>query len=120
MTYGEIFNEFLEKTKIPRGLIGDYRPCCDLYDVPNLPNAIVIWLRDESKLIYISNKKELTKMTYVETVYEIIKKECEGRYSIYEDYIVSLVGKYGLDALKAYGKLEDCGVLNGRQLYVLC
>lgn len=52
-------------------------------------------------------------------VYEIIKKDCEGLDSIYEDYIVSLVGKYGLDALKAYGKLEACGVVNGRQLYVL-
>ena len=52
-------------------------------------------------------------MTYEESVYEIIKKDCEGLDSIYEDYIVSLVGKYGLDALKAYG------VVNGRQLYVL-
>lgn len=58
-------------------------------------------------------------MTYVETVYEIIKKECEGLDSIYEDYIVSLVGKYGLDVLKTHGKLEVCGVVNGRQLYVL-
>lgn len=58
-------------------------------------------------------------MTYEESVYEIVKKDCEGLDSIYEDYIVSLVGKYGLDALKAHGKLETCGVVNGRQLYVL-
>ena len=58
-------------------------------------------------------------MTYKESVYEIIKKDCEGLDSVYEDYIVDLVGKYGLDALKAYGKLEARGVMNGRQLYVL-
>lgn len=58
-------------------------------------------------------------MTYEESVYEIIKNDCEGLDSIYEDYIVSLVGKYGLDALKDYGKLEACGVVNGRRLYVL-
>lgn len=58
-------------------------------------------------------------MTYEQTVYEIIKKDCEGLDSIYEDYIVSLVGKHGLDALKVYGKLEACGVVNERQLYVL-
>lgn len=58
-------------------------------------------------------------MTYEESVYEIIKKDCEGLDSIYEDYIASLVGKYGLQTLKAYGKLEACGVVNGRQFYVL-
>lgn len=58
-------------------------------------------------------------MTYEESVYEIIKKDCEGLDSIYEDHIVSLVGKYGLQALKAYGKIEACGVVNGRRLYVL-
>lgn len=55
MTYEEIFNEFLEKTKIHRELVCDYRPCCNLFSMPNLPNAIVIWLKDETKLIYISN-----------------------------------------------------------------
>lgn len=59
-------------------------------------------------------------MIYEETVYEIIKNNCEGLDSVYEDYIVSLIGKYGLQALKAYGKLETCGVVNGRQLYVIC
>ena len=58
-------------------------------------------------------------MTYEDFVYMIVKADCEGLDSIYEDYIVSLVGKYGLQALKAYGKLEACGVVNGRQLYVL-
>lgn len=58
-------------------------------------------------------------MTYEESVYEIIKKDCEGLDSVYEDYIVHLVGYYGLNALKAHGKLEACGVMNGRQLYVI-
>ncbi len=82
-------------------------------------------------------------MTYEDFVYMTVKADCEGLDSIYEDYIVSLVGKYGLQALKAYGKIEAedyivslvgkyglqalkaygkieaCGVVNGRRLYVL-
>lgn len=58
-------------------------------------------------------------MTYEDFVYMTVKADCEGLDSIYEDYIVSLVGKYGLQSLKAYGKLEACGAVNGRQLYVL-
>lgn len=58
-------------------------------------------------------------MTYEDFVYMTVKADCEGLDSIYEDYIVNLVGKYGLQALEAYGKLEVCGVVNRRQLYVL-
>lgn len=58
-------------------------------------------------------------MTYEETVYETVKTECEGLDSVYEDYILSLVGKYGLQTLKEEGKLEGCGIINGKSLYVL-
>lgn len=53
-------------------------------------------------------------------VYEVIKKECRGLDAIYEDYIVNLVGYEGLDILKEERLIETCGVVNGRQLYVLC
>lgn len=53
-------------------------------------------------------------------IYKIVKNECEGLDSVYEDYIISLVGLYGLLQLKGNHLIETCGVVNGRQLYVLC
>lgn len=57
--------------------------------------------------------------TYVEYVYDIVKSNFEGMDSIYDDYIKQLVGIYGFIALCENGYLESCGVINGRQLYVL-
>lgn len=54
MTYGDIFQEFLTETRIDRQNIEDYRPCCEMFDVPNVSNAIVVWLRNGAKIIYIS------------------------------------------------------------------
>ena len=59
-------------------------------------------------------------MPYVEFVYAIIKEDAKGLDSIYEDYIVDLVGVSGLNALIEAKLLETCGVINGRPLYVLC
>ena len=58
--------------------------------------------------------------TYAEYVYDIVRLDCEGMDSIYKDYIKQMVGVYGLNALLENGYLESCGVINGRQLYVLC
>ena len=58
--------------------------------------------------------------TYVEEVYIILKESVVGLDSIYEDYIINLIGTTGLMALHANKFLETCGVFNGRQLYVLC
>lgn len=57
MTYEEIYNSFFEKTNIDRSLIEDYRPCCEMYDVPNISNAILIWLRSGEKIIFIAKEK---------------------------------------------------------------
>lgn len=57
--------------------------------------------------------------TYAEYVYDIVKSDCEGMDSIYGDYIKQMVGTYGFNALYEEGYLEGCGVINGRQLYVL-
>ena len=82
-------------------------------------NAVQIEIRSD-KRESIKMADENKQPTYTGAVYELIKDECAGMDSIYEDYIVSLVGNCGLAALKRAGLVESCGVLNCRQLYVLC
>lgn len=50
MTYGEIIDKFTKQN--PELIVKDCRPCCELFDVPNMSNAIVVWLEDGSKIIY--------------------------------------------------------------------
>lgn len=57
---------------------------------------------------------------YVDYVYDIVRLDCEGMDSIYKDYILQMVGVYGFNALHQEHLIESCGVVNGRQLYVLC
>ena len=57
---------------------------------------------------------------YVDYVQDIVRLDCEGMDSIYGDYIKQMVGVYGLNALRQNKLVESCGVINGRQLYVLC
>lgn len=56
---------------------------------------------------------------YINHIYQTVKKDCAGLDSIYEDYIVHLVGMHGLVALQKHNLLETCGAVQGRQLYVL-
>lgn len=66
-------------------------------------------------------KKGTRKMTAAtKEIYDYVKDGCVGLDSIYENTIINLVGSYGLEILKDVKLLETCGVLNGRQLYVLC
>lgn len=58
--------------------------------------------------------------TYADYVYEIVKEQTEKFDAIYEDYITELVGVFGLNALLDNNLLENCGIVNGKQLYVLC
>lgn len=58
--------------------------------------------------------------TYADYVYDIIKEQTEKFDAIYEDYITELVGVFGLNALLDNNLLETCGIVNGKQLYVLC
>ena len=53
LTHGDIYKEFLKSTKIDRDLVNDWRPCLPEYNVPHIPMAIVIWLKDKSSMIYI-------------------------------------------------------------------
>ena len=59
-------------------------------------------------------------MLTTKQIYTIVKNECDGLDAVYEDYIISLVGLYGLLVLKCNKLLESCGVINGRQLYAIC
>lgn len=52
-TYGDIYHEFKSKTGIPGSRINDFRPCIEMYGVPTIPGAIVVWLNDGSRIIYI-------------------------------------------------------------------
>lgn len=56
---------------------------------------------------------------YADYIYNFVKEECGDLDSLYEDYIISLVGILGLKSLKENKHIETCGVINGRQLYVL-
>lgn len=57
---------------------------------------------------------------YVDDVYNIVRLDCEGMDAIYKDYIIQMVGVYGLNVLIEHKLVESCGIVNGRQLYTLC
>lgn len=58
-------------------------------------------------------------MSYVDEVYAIVQRECKGIDAINGAYICKLVGEKGLEALIEAKLVETCGVVHGRQLYVL-
>lgn len=59
-------------------------------------------------------------MLFADYVYGIVKEKTAGFDAVYEDYIKSLVGAGGLTSLIIHNLVETCGVVSGRQLYVLC
>ena len=59
-------------------------------------------------------------MKYVDYVYDILKKESRDFDAVYQDYVLELIGVMGMQALIENDLIETCGVVNGRQLYVLC
>lgn len=52
-------------------------------------------------------------------IYEVVKNESLGFDAIYENRILELVGVEGLEILRKNRLIETCGIVNGRQLYVL-
>lgn len=59
MTWRDLYNEFCKK--FPDADVEDYRPAVEVY-IPQLakgiPNAIIVWLKDGSKVIYIAESEE--------------------------------------------------------------
>lgn len=57
-TYGDIYDEFCNK--FPDVKIEDYRPADPMY-IPQLlrgvPYAILVWLKDGSKVVYMSESE---------------------------------------------------------------
>lgn len=57
---------------------------------------------------------------FVNYIYGIIKLDCEDMDAIYKDHIIKMFGVYGFNALHVAKLIEGCGMVNGRELYVLC
>lgn len=59
MTYGDIYYQFCKK--FPNSEVSDFRPAIPTY-MPSLengiPNAIIVWLKDGSKVVYIAESEE--------------------------------------------------------------
>lgn len=58
-------------------------------------------------------------MNYIKYIYLTLRAETFNLDSVYEDYIIQLVGTTGLEELKKANLIESCGVVNGRQLYTV-
>ena len=59
MTYGQIYDEFCEK--FPNMDVENYRPADPMYIhqlLRGIPYAIIVWLKDGSRIIYISEQGE--------------------------------------------------------------
>ena len=53
-TYTDSYEEFLKTIGDHEELITDYRPCATPYFDITIPMGIIVWLKDGSKIIYIS------------------------------------------------------------------
>lgn len=58
-------------------------------------------------------------MEFVDKLFDILKEETEGLDAVYEDFIKDVIGRRGLQVLYENGRLQICGAVNGRRLYVL-
>lgn len=59
MTYGDIYEEFCKK--FPKAKVNDFRPAIPMYMpslISGIPNAIIVWFNDGSKVIYIAESEE--------------------------------------------------------------
>lgn len=58
-TWGDVIREF-ENEVLPRieSLVIDYRPCAEPYTDFFVPNGLLVYLKDDSKIIYIPSTKK--------------------------------------------------------------
>lgn len=79
MTYGEIYDQALQKLCLYPGDVEDYRPAVEMHIEQlkePIPNGIIIWLKNGSKLIYIANSQE-------EANKELTSREAETVFARY-------------------------------------
>ena len=76
-------------------------------------------MRFKKKYVKAESKMEKVMGKNVKYIYNVVKQDCDGLDSVYEDYLIHLVGTYGVNLLKGNGLLESRGVIDGRQLYVI-
>ena len=87
-----------------------------LFYIPALGMEIKLTCNNSGK---VTEKRSLLSIN-VNQAYHILEDECSGMDAVYEDHITTLVGATGLNLLRNAGRLEMCGVINGRTLYALC
>lgn len=63
--------------------------------------------------------KTFYKEPHVDVVYGIVKSETRGLDSVYEDYILTLVGSRGLNVLLINDLVVICGLVDERRLFTL-
>ena len=56
---------------------------------------------------------------YLEHICNIVRLETSDMDAVYKEHIVQLVGVFGFNTLVKYNRIESCGVIDGRRLYVL-
>lgn len=76
-------------------------------------------MRFKKKYVKAESKMEKVMGKNVKYIYNVVKQDCDCLDSVYEDYLIHIVGTYGVNLLKENGLLESRGVINGRQLYVI-
>lgn len=59
------------------------------------------------------------KQVLLDYYYCVMWCEFSNMDALYEDYIIHMIGTVGLNILIDNGRLESCGVVNGRKLYTL-
>lgn len=57
VTYGDVYNQFKSLNMVPDIMIKDYRPCRHPYTDYNIPEAIILYLTNDSSIIYIYDEK---------------------------------------------------------------
>lgn len=56
-TWGDIFKEFGKESGMPHEYISDWRPCTPPFYDLEIPNTIVIWLKNAGKILYTPKKR---------------------------------------------------------------
>ena len=67
----------------------------------------------------IENADLRRSKVHVDVYYNLVREKYGKLDAIYEDIIVSYIGRAGMDALRENGLIECCGTVYGRKLYTL-